>query len=360
MTQKLFLTLILVCSLPAGALGQSKNTGLLQHAKRFTELRRLLETDLRVTARRVAGASEDYRLATGDVIGIEILEAESLSGNFEIQSDGTVQLALLGNVKAAGSTALELESKISDGYDESGLIRSPEVLVRVIGYRGKPYYVFGEVDLSGQYIMSQRLTVLDAILVAGGLKGPAGDFGYLHRHAVNSEAEMASTQDLVLSAPSRPAGDATAVVKIDLRPLKEGGLLEKNPLIEEGDVFVVPRREIREFFVIGEVNTPGGYELPENGELFATQGIAQAGGPLKTAKTKDGILIRMSQTGERTEIPVDFRKLLTGRTPDFSLQQDDVLFIPGSGAKTVAYGALGMVPWRAQRTASTAIRRQRN
>jgi len=42
--------------------------------------------------------------------------------------------------------------------------------------------------------------------------------------------------------------------------------------------------------------------------------------------------------------PFDFEAVLRGRQPDWPIQVNDIIFVPGSNAKTVGYGLLGMLP----------------
>jgi polysaccharide export outer membrane protein len=42
----------------------------------------------------------------------------------------------------------------------------------------------------------------------------------------------------------------------------------------------------------------------------------------------------------RTEIRVDLKKLMAGKTPDQPLKADDILFVPNSSSKTAATRAL--------------------
>ena len=44
------------------------------------------------------------------------------------------------------------------------------------------------------------------------------------------------------------------------------------------------------------------------------------------------------------ETKVNFKALLSGRQPDMEVQPNDIIFIPGSAAKTLGYGMLGMLP----------------
>ena len=37
-------------------------------------------------------------------------------------------------------------------------------------------------------------------------------------------------------------------------------------------------------------------------------------------------------------------ELLKGKKPDFAIEPNDIIFIPGSSVKTLAYGLLGVIP----------------
>ena len=41
---------------------------------------------------------------------------------------------------------------------------------------------------------------------------------------------------------------------------------------------------------------------------------------------------------------MDFAAILKGKQPDFAVRPNDILFVPGSGAKTLGYGLLGVIP----------------
>jgi hypothetical protein len=45
---------------------------------------------------------------------------------------------------------------------------------------------------------------------------------------------------------------------------------------------------------------------------------------------------------------VDFAAILSGKQPDFKVLPNDIIFIPGSKYKTLAYGLLGVVPQTVQ------------
>jgi protein involved in polysaccharide export with SLBB domain len=86
------------------------------------------------------------------------------------------------------------------------------------------------------------------------------------------------------------------------------------------------------------------FEVPFGQQVLVSQAIAKAGGPLKTAKLGKGLLVRYDGNGIRRDKQVDFSAILKGEKPDFPIMPDDIIFIPGSSAKTLGYGLLDVVP----------------
>ena len=56
----------------------------------------------------------------------------------------------------------------------------------------------------------------------------------------------------------------------------------------------------------------------------------------------DGMLTRYDAAGKRTELKVDYAAILEGRQPDFEIQPNDIIFIPGSRLRTMSEALLGM------------------
>jgi polysaccharide export outer membrane protein len=74
-------------------------------------------------------------------------------------------LPLIGLVRAQGSTTAELGRAV-EARLRQGFLREPNVSVEVEAYR--PFFVLGEVTVSGQYPFVNGMTVQNAIAVAGG------------------------------------------------------------------------------------------------------------------------------------------------------------------------------------------------
>ena len=144
------------------------------------------------------------------------------------------------------------------------------------------------------------------------------------------------------------------VSRIDLQTLKEGGILDPDPVLKVGDVVVVPAAKVEMAYVIGDVYNRGGIVLPASGTLPVSRALSAAG-PTMTAKMSKGIVVRYEPNGTRKELPVDFQAILRGRQPDFEVRVNDIVFVPGSNAKTLGYGLLTSIPRIVQNAAIIAI-----
>jgi polysaccharide export outer membrane protein len=139
----------------------------------------------------VAGANT-YRLGSGDQIRVIVYGEDDLGGQFTVDGNGFVSLPLIGQVKASGFAAPDLEiaitNKLSDGY-----VNNPKVSVEVTTYR--PFYVIGQVNKPGEYAFVNGMTVLNAVALAGGYTEQADDADvYVRRNGTASEQEVPADQ----------------------------------------------------------------------------------------------------------------------------------------------------------------------
>lgn len=83
----------------------------------------------------------------------------------------------------------------------------------------------------------------------------------------------------------------------------------------------------QKFYVIGEVRTPGEYDLIK--DMTAVQGIARAGGFTDWAK-KDEIIILRKEGGSESKIPVNYKEIVKGRSvsQNIMLRANDTIVVP--------------------------------
>lgn len=124
-----------------------------------------------------ADVPEAYRLAAGDKLRVNVFGHPDVSGEFEVDGDGTITFPLLGQVRAADETVEQLKTHITRELDENYLV-DPRVSVEVLNYR--PFYILGEVQQPGSYPYQAGLTVRQAVALAGGYT----------RRAVKSEVTL--------------------------------------------------------------------------------------------------------------------------------------------------------------------------
>jgi polysaccharide export outer membrane protein len=117
---------------------------------------------------------------------------------------------------------------------------------------------------------------------------------------------------------------------------------EKNMFLEPGDIVNIPPLDV--FYVAGEVNAPGSFQLKEGTTL--RQAISLAQGTTYNAASGDGLIFRDDAvTGKRQEIKVDINQVMKGKKEDVALMPNDIVLIPNSKSKTIGNAilkALGM------------------
>jgi polysaccharide export outer membrane protein len=145
-----------------------------------------------------------YRLGPGDRIGIKVLGADELAGEYIVQDDGTIRLLMIGEVPAAGATTAELEARISRKLKNGGYLSDPQTNVSVVSYR--PFYILGEVSRPGGYSYASGMRVLSAVAAAQGYTYRANqDYVIITRNGEDNRADVLSSiqPDDIIRVPER-------------------------------------------------------------------------------------------------------------------------------------------------------------
>jgi polysaccharide export outer membrane protein len=144
-----------------------------------------------------------YTLGPGDQLSIKVVGAEDITGDYPVTDSGTVSVPLIGDVKAAGLTRLQLEHEIAQKLAQ-GYIRNPKVNVAIQKYR--PFYIYGEVAKPGEYPYASGMKVLNAIATAGGFTYRANqNYVIVQRHGEKAKGLGGSPiePDDVIEVPER-------------------------------------------------------------------------------------------------------------------------------------------------------------
>jgi polysaccharide export outer membrane protein len=311
--------------LPALVLAQTPETAVSPEPERVPAEEGTLTPDNTAPPQRL---STDYVIGPEDVLDIDVFNVQELSNKtVRVANDGTISLALLGHVQAAGFTTQQLRKELERRWGQSYL-ENPQVTVFVKEFHAQPVSVIGAVDKPGMYELKGPRTLIEILSMAGGLAklgtAPGRTIVVTRRSGFGEELQPVEGMNLV----------GADKVEINLRRLlysREPGL---NIEIRPFDTVSVSRADI--VYVVGDVKKAGGFVLADRENVTVLQALALAEGLNGTAAKHRARIIRRGANGSRTEIPVDLTKILNGKSQDVELAANDVLFVPVSGGKAAA------------------------
>lgn len=112
-----------------------------------------------------AGHSEPIVLKEGDVLKISFPGAPNLDTTAQIQRDGKIALPLGGEMDSAGKTVEQLEKELSEHYASQLVSKEVNVSIQSSSF---PIFVTGAVLKPGKVLADHPMTVLEAVMEAGG------------------------------------------------------------------------------------------------------------------------------------------------------------------------------------------------
>ena len=109
-----------------------------------------------------------FVIGVEDVLTINVWKEPEMSKVLPVRPDGMITLPLIGEIKAAGLTPVQLQDEIAASLKK--LMSDPQVTVIVTEVRSLAFNIVGQVQKPGYYPLTRRMTVLDAIALAGGFQ----------------------------------------------------------------------------------------------------------------------------------------------------------------------------------------------
>ena len=343
---------LVVCALAAGTLltpTLSRSQTRPETDRRNTDIpqqfagdynRRLAELTKSLGQSPDASAAE-YRVGANDLLEINVFEAQELNRKVRVSASGEISLPLLGTVQVGGMSAREVESALESRLHE--YMKEPHVGVFVSTVESHPISVLGAVKKPGVFQVRGPKSVLEMLSLAEGLSDDAGDAVLVMRGAgLRSTANLGDSERPSVSgdAPKAEAqSDEPSVaptVRVNLKNLLQSEDPRFNVTVYPGDIVKVIRAGL--VYVVGEVKKPGGFPLKSDENMSVLKAIALAEGFTPTSKRSRARIIRPDlSTGQNQEIEINLAKVLAGKAPDPALRAADVVFVPNSNGKTVAY-----------------------
>jgi polysaccharide biosynthesis/export protein len=171
-----------------------------------------------------SAAVDAYQIGVDDIVQVSVWRNPELGITVPVRPDGKITAPLVGDIAAAGRTPDEVGKDIQDKL--SAFVRDPRVAVILTDLRSHEYLsrirVTGAVKQPISIPYRQGMTVLDAVLAAGGI------------------TEFAAPDRSDLYRRGADGGTRNYPVRLD-RILGRGDL-STNFQVAPGDVITVPER----------------------------------------------------------------------------------------------------------------------
>ncbi len=267
----------------------------------------------------------DYELGPNDQILIGVPQAQEINGRpFRVDSDGFLDLPLIGRVHAAGLTVRGLETLLTTRLAD--YIREPQVTITVVQLRSEPVFFLGAFRVPGVYPLQGGRTLVEMLAAVGGLQPTAS-----RRIKITRRAEYGTIP--IASAVQDPARKLSTV-EISLDSLTQNINPAEDIVLKAYDI--VTSETAQPVYVSGEVTKPSAVPLGEQPSLSVTHALAEAGGFTQAAnRGKARVLRPILGTSRLAEIDVDLDRIYEGKDNDFPLLPNDVLYVPRDSARVL-------------------------
>jgi polysaccharide biosynthesis/export protein len=172
---------------------------------------------------RLTTITEDrYHLQPGDVFEVQYRYSPEFNQTVTVQPDGYVSLEIGGDLKVAGLTIEQTRAAI---LRKAATRLQDPVATIVLKEFQRPYVVVaGEVGQPGKIEMRERVTAIQAIMLAGGMKESAKSSQIIVFRKINS--------------------DFAEVRVLNLKSIRRTSDLENDLTLQPGDMVFVPRDRI--------------------------------------------------------------------------------------------------------------------
>jgi polysaccharide export outer membrane protein len=215
-----------------------------------------------------------YVLGAGDRMRVTVFGEPDLSGEFAVDSTGSVALPLVGQTVAAGLTVDAFEELVERRLRDRRILNTPSVTAEVLNFR--PFYILGEVANPGTYPYTAGLDIFGAVATAGGFTPLANQLRVLIKRA-GAEEQSYVTHEPLLVQP----GDTIRIVK--------------------GSIYI-----------LGEVNRPGEYSFSPG--MTVLSAVATAGGFSYRANKNRVHIRREGESDEKKFVVIPLLPIQPGDT----------------------------------------------
>lgn len=286
------------------------------YAKRNTTLGDFQTVALtnRIDPRLLKSPTAPFTLGPGDRISIEMIDETNTVTEVTVGPDGKIYYNLLPGIDVWGKTLDQTKDALQKGL-ERYVRQPPQIAISLRAVESRRFWVLGRVQTPGVYTMTNAVTVLDALAMAGGSAAlqTSQDIGQL---GANDDLVDLRRSFIVRKGQLLP---------VDFQALVEKGDLSQNIYLEPDDFLYFPPSVAREVYVIGAVGQPSA--IPYNEGMTMVSAIAYCLGTAREAHMSHVAIVRGSLTEPKVAI-VNYKDVINGTVPDVLLEPHDIVYVP--------------------------------
>jgi polysaccharide export outer membrane protein len=116
---------------------------------------------------------ENTALGPGDVFLLQIVGEKDLPQEYQVDSDGEVDIPYAHRVHVGGLEPQEVAAYVRKKLIKAGVLTDPSVIVRVEQWNSKHITILGQVQKPGSIPFSNGISLIQAISMAGGFNAVA-------------------------------------------------------------------------------------------------------------------------------------------------------------------------------------------
>jgi len=275
----------------------------------------------RLVRARIGGGP--YRVVAGDVLEVsipavlQVFTAELPDSPDQViprvcrvGDNGTIRLAIVGEIEVAGKSLAEIESAVIDAYYPKYSVIVPPVAARILEYNTSKVSIIGAVQKPGVYSLpSDQMSLVALLMQAEGIVDEgAAIIRITHNDypdpSASQEEDSISThlkqlletldngRTAEIADTTNSAGRARESEPLVL-PVKGLNIPFADVALRDGDSVEVERLEQPLFTVIGLVNRPGNFPYPPDVQYNLMQAVGFAGGFNEAAEPRYATVYRL-------------------------------------------------------------------
>jgi polysaccharide biosynthesis/export protein len=184
-----------------------------------------------------------YTLHPGDTVELNLRFTPEYNQTLIVQPDGFITVSLIGDVQVSGLTLEKAHDLLVEKL--SARLNQPELNLVLKDFQHPYVVVGGEVQTPGKIELRQSMTAMQAVVLAGGFKPTAKDTRIVvFRHIDSNMGE---------------------VKVINLHKIQNDKELERDMMLQPGDMILVPQNRVATFSRYMEATHFSTFMSPQSG-----------------------------------------------------------------------------------------------